>query len=845
MLSSDSVSRLFSGLPRQLIQRSSAARSGRRVFQTGPTWLLVGVAVMMIQCVLIDRGSGLQHWIQLAVAVTLGLSIVAAERWTTGRKQQWTVAIGFAALVAFPLVGELIQRTFFASGNPFEILLVMTLRNLMIGLAARYDHSRSRQFAALASCFIVLFSFLWLLSPVTIALLVIYTATGMWWLMGCYWSRLSGNFVSHSQRVIPWKPVSAAAVFGVLVVLLFLPLAAGRVVTTAIRGLLPTSGGTQWQDDYAFGGVGDGNQVVGAQEDANSFGPVESGLFLESEMPSLYDCFNEFAEPPDKFKKKKKRRAIPLSPSQMKENHEKKGANKRQGREFSAVRQEVKDRQKADDLDSRALLQIVGRVPVHLGLYAYDMWDGRELKSSDRASAPDLYLDRGFAGRNWARYTGRIGDPILNHREWHELRIVNLKTARVPSPANTVAASIDQLHTEDMFETTADGMLAMDMAFIPQLSVIQIESLRRRSIQNPFPVRSERSSFAVSEEISSLARLWVDGVPAGWPQIEAICSRLRTEYRLDPAALVPEDADDAVVHFLQKAEGGPDYLFATSAALMLRTLGYETRVVSGFYARPENFDRQSRVTAVFAEDAHFWVEVLASSIEGEQAGLGNDQSFNQQWYPIEPTPGYEILYAPETLAARLWALVIFFFNSVIGNPILSLVTVAILSGVWIKRADLGDLAITTWWRGRCRFGDARDRVRSTLRLLERRAWVRGRPRLASTTLGRWRLDSSDAKLDRSGWVARSGRSLMNRLGAGPGSQRRKKPGPAPNRLTTDRPSSNWAEQFVDLANWALYGQGTPAKYSLDEINAVCSIAAATAFRNFESKNESHRWKLQR
>ena len=41
---------------------------------------------------------------------------------------------------------------------------------------------------------------------------------------------------------------------------------------------------------------------------------------------------------------------------------------------------------------------------------------------------------------------------------------------------------------------------------------------------------------------------------------------------------------DAVEYFLFESRRGPDYLFATSAAVLLRSLGYQTRVVSGLYA---------------------------------------------------------------------------------------------------------------------------------------------------------------------------------------------------------------------------------------------------------------------
>ena len=138
---------------------------------------------------------------------------------------------------------------------------------------------------------------------------------------------------------------------------------------------MPSSGGTRWHDEHALGGVGDGPQLVSAKEDASSFGPVESELFLESKMPSLYDVLNEFSQPPAKKRIVKRRlRAIPLAPSQMTENHKRQSISQKAGREFEAVRKRNRrKKRKLDDQRSAALVQIVGRVPVHLGLYAYDM----------------------------------------------------------------------------------------------------------------------------------------------------------------------------------------------------------------------------------------------------------------------------------------------------------------------------------------------------------------------------------------------------------------------------------------------------------------------------------------
>ena len=74
------------------------------------------------------------------------------------------------------------------------------------------------------------------------------------------------------------------------------------------------------------------------------------------------------------------------------------------------------------------------------------------------------------------------------------------------------------------------------------------------------------------EDISTLAEEWTRGLPRGWRQVQAIADRLRLGYELDRRAKPPEDCEFPVHHFLFESRRGPDYLFATAAAMMLRSI---------------------------------------------------------------------------------------------------------------------------------------------------------------------------------------------------------------------------------------------------------------------------------
>lgn len=760
---------------------------------SSPSFLLVGIATLMLQLAICNlKGSLLYDWLQLGVALTLAIVVHFCMRPGSNWKGHLLSALCLTLLVGLALLWDVIQRWLLDSGNPFEILVALSLRNMMIGLVANSSNTRSQNFATLASCFLALFSTLWLMNGWTIALLLAYTIVGMWWLMGTYWDRLSGCFLSHSERSIPWLPVCSMAALGGLAVLLILPLTGGPNYTTAIQGFLPSSGGSRWQDANANGGIGDGPQMVSAKDNASSFGPIESELFLESKMPSLYDVYNEFSEAPVKMKKNGRRKSIPLAPSEMQPNHQRRGVNKQAGREFSTVRRKKQKTPETNDLRSTDLLQVVGRVPVHLGLYTYDLWDGRTLSTSIREDPRPLLFDvNSEDGKGWVRFAGMGNVDLIGHRDRHELRVINLKTDRIPSPPNISGVHIDKLHTEKFFKTTEDGMLGLDMKSIPQLTVFHVESLQRSSSDLPKLVVSKVDEGTATTDTSRLAREWTDGIQRGWPQVEAISDHLRQEYLLDREAMLPEEIEDGVAHFLLEAKQGPDYLFATSAALLLRSLGYETRVVSGFYANAENYHHKLRLTSVGADDAHFWVEVL-SSYHDSSSRIGS--LYQHRWIAFDASPGYEVLLAPDSLWSQLLMQAAYTLSVLRSNPLSIITSFVLFSLVWHKKVFIADIAITSWWRIQTHWGDVHHQVISTLRLLDRRARVHGRKRAQGVSLNNWTLSASEKESNQ----------------------------------------FEWEKRFADLANWALYGDGHLRSHSREEVDSLCEQVAALAFRQSKS-----------
>lgn len=198
-----------------------------------------------------------------------------------------------------------------------------------------------------------------------------------------------------------------------------------------------------------------------------------------------------------------------------------------------------------------------------------------------------------------------------------------------------------------MFGWYSDTILKMVRKSLPEFTAIHLQSecvdhaMLRNHDELTFQALSDQKRTQLPElkqmaDVRSLAEKWTQGIPHGYQQVEAICQQLRMNYKVDRSADAPEECLFPVEHFLFESRRGPSYQFATAATLMLRSLGYSTRLVSGFYANPERFDVTKGHTPVNSADVHFWCEVYVAGT----------------WVTLEPTPGYEVLTPASGLLTR-------------------------------------------------------------------------------------------------------------------------------------------------------------------------------------------------
>ncbi|MFK7822041.1 MAG: transglutaminase-like domain-containing protein [Planctomycetaceae bacterium] len=701
-------------------------------------WLTIAMALLAgIVFTLVEHGEeGHQHsnWctfeiLAQAIAVLLGTWFARSK--LMGRNALIIPPI-LVMTIVLSLLCEPIQRTWFGTGHPFELLVMHCQSNLMLAIATCSFRRSYRQLCALLSLFLVIFCLTKSSSGLILSLFVVYSIVAIIWLIASHWAQVSRRAISDSKRRS--SPLSWVFALPVIVGLgLLLSSDQGKAATDSVDGFMPSSGGSHDHHDHAHGGVKDGDALVAGEDNIQSFGPIEDAPFADDDKPSLYDAFNDTYDEPVVIKKTD--RAIAIPPEDVREIEERIAKSRQAGREFSTIRRRDETKVgRIKDLNSQALFYVAGRTPVHFRMTTYDIFDGVDWFPSE----PEL-VDRSMkmvhAGdRDWMRVTpGRGVHDVFSHRETHAVKVINLKGNVIPTPPHADAISIELVDRLDMFKAWDNGLMGLDRNNLPEMTAIQIGSDRidPARLQDGFTVvwipRSRTVTTALpknsdSKRIKELATKWTAGFKRGPDVINCICEKLRARCELDRDAHVSSDADSPVSEFLFETRRGPEYMFATAAALLLRSQGYPTRLVGGFYARPEKYQARKRHTPVHTADAHFWCEVE----------LGGDR-----WLTVEPSPGYEVLTPPPGLLARLRLTAVASIDFVRRHIWMSLAAFIAAMYAFIRRKLLIDSVRTAFWR-LSRPSDNRNFALGSIGLIEQRLRLAlGTERPVSATFGNW------------------------------------------------------------------------------------------------------------
>jgi len=608
--------------------------------------------------------------------------------------------VGCGLLVA----GSSISLASFA-GEEMVLAVLLTLAGVLF---VCFDDPMAPRRAALVSVVVVLFALPGLSAAHRLPVIV---ATAV---CACAWLATSVNGATAGTWARVYAGLAAVMIGGVCL------LADHRIQPTDgnpwYAAWVPTSGGDGAGDTNARRGTGDGPDEINGGADALGFD--KSDTFSESGRDGLYDLWVESYGKP--AKPSDQQRMVGLKPQDVKVVHGNDRENLRVGRSFELRREPQPHKPSAGDVGAAARAWIKGPMPAYVPLAVFRDYDGAAWQVMDpgKPSIPARKMDA-----NWMEILHRPISLAFAGTDHYEIRAGDLGGDVLPLPPIVERFRMGRVSRPDFFATTRSGLIRLARRTLPAGATVDVVAKRVAparlvNVEPALPKHSDPSVLDVSlvdAGVLPLAVEWGGGRERGWRQIEQVLQRLRGHVALDQAAVVSASGEP-VRELLFASRRGPDHQIASAAVMLLRSLGYPTRLVSGFYASDDDVDPRSGFVPLSADDVHFWIEVRLA---------------DGTWITVDPTPGYPMLNLPtppgEWLAgvwrdARL---------AIAANPLAAALTLVAATLFIISRRRWIDLFATL----SCRLRGYPPR--HVLRVLERRARIARRERPASMPPGKW------------------------------------------------------------------------------------------------------------
>ncbi|MCO8123091.1 transglutaminase-like domain-containing protein [Stieleria sp. TO1_6] len=618
--------------------------------------------------------------------------------------------ISLAAPVT-PIVFAIIARTI---GRPiaFEMTVLTTFGAAALVMALGCN--RTRAMSLVASGFLTLFAVTISDNTSAVLLAITWMAVCIWHLVANHWEQVELCSADQVRRGSSVRPVSVFVAIAVCIV-------SGWVVQDRFGeskrfefGFMPTSGGSLWSDPAARGGVGTGDAAIAARDHAESFGAVESDLFLESTESTLFDMFSDSIGEPQKKTKWERRQG--LTADRVLEAHQKTAKSEKGGSSFSTDRMPPKKHLHLNDSAENAVVQWAGPTGIRLAMNRYDTFNGVQW-TNEAEHRNEKLIRQELDGAVW--YCDPAARPLAKlSTQVNLLKVLRLDSTRLPVPMMTSAVHIKDVDRPDFFAIEDDGSFFMPgRDKVPQLTVVNIASVNimedelwKKLTRDTL---SERMKQDRPELLTSSAMQWTADLDHPYEKLQAIVSHLRTEFTFDREVALGDE--NSLAAFMRTRRGG-DHLFATTAALMAREIGLQSRLVTGFYVRPSAIDVAAGHTNILPADVHVWTEIRLN---------------DGRWFEIEPTPGYrEPIYTPSTwLVAKQFAAAN--WPQAIGMTVIAgLLFLTRLFWIELGLTLFYPIGSLVWPRGR---------LTLAMHVLQTRAKVAGCPRQAGRPQRDWLL----------------------------------------------------------------------------------------------------------
>ena len=558
-----------------------------------------------------------------------------------------------------------------------------------------------------------------------------YAFVSLWWLLGQYWNRLETKTIDGKTRSLPVHggaiSVTTIVVGGAVCLAAAIPFSQNRV---SLSGFMPFSGGENGYDDlFARSGIGDGNMLA-IGNNATTTGAVDSTQVIEGHKKSLYDAVSEQYNGPI-TKPQGRRKAISMS--SIAKHLDAAKQSEQSGKTFRTIRNSDKEiKRDYEDRITEALFFVEGSAPARFATNTFDHFDGwdwsRKTTVSTKHLPPSFDIDK-RSGPDVFCVDQRQADYLTDNR-WHCVKIMRLKSEVIPAPAFLQRWRIPQVDRPDMFRWNEAGLLCLDGDSVPAQTMVFLQSFvpnyhLLRDVGEQIPQGEDHKFLQVPQDAAQAkmkikVEEWTANVRPGWEQVEAIVGHMRSDFELNPSWKINKEADSSVDEFLRQG-GGPSYMFATTCAMALRSIGFETRLVNGFLVRKSDYDFRANQSMVTSGNLHTWPEVCL------------DGKF---WIPVEPTPGCPIPYNTQTAWQWLSAQVRMAVAWIFSHPVTTVISMLSICLCVAFRARLVTALLLAWWM-LVRLFWPQGLLKATRQLIDLRFWFAGDRRPGWVTVPAW------------------------------------------------------------------------------------------------------------
>ena len=420
-------------------------------------------------------------WFSAEMASLIGFFAVAkvAKNFAArnGSESKHLASVATMLLAFTPVIFAVAARSF---GSPiaFEMSTLTAFGSTSLAIAISAGSSRTRAMSLVISGFLVLFSTSISDDHRAVWLAVLWMTVCLWHLVANHWERLELCLPDSVRPTIGVQP--ASVLFAIVLCIIGGLLVHGRFSQSDRLGFgfMPTSGGSKWSDPAARSGVGTGDAAIAAKDHAESFGAVESDIFLESTESTLFDMFNDSIGEPKKKNKWERRQSMPND--NVIPMHEQAAKSEKSGASFSTDRMPPKKHHHFEDSVEAAVVQWDGPTGIRLAMERFDTFDG--VNWTNTADLANRKLERNEIDKCvW------FFDPVLKSKVFEDadavevclLKVLRLNTTRLPAPMMTAGLHINDVDRQDFFGIDEDGSLFMpDREKVPPMTVVNLASLK-------------------------------------------------------------------------------------------------------------------------------------------------------------------------------------------------------------------------------------------------------------------------------------------------------------------------------------------------------------------------------